>query len=141
MEAILKKEQRNGYLFLFVQKIFNGEDEGGYMQRANEYERKFRGGDWGVKYILRGPCIDWGIILLKPDQNMGAHGHREVEETFYFIKGSPKILVNDVEYRVKEGDVFRLEPLEKHDIVNDTREEAKLIFVKTPYLPQDKITY
>lgn len=111
------------------------------MQRINENECKFRGGDWGVKYILRGPCIDWGLILLKPGQTTGAHGHKEVEETFYFIKGSPKILVNDVEYRVKEGDAFRIEPLEKHDIVNDTREEVKLIFIKTPYLPEDKISY
>lgn len=111
------------------------------MQRVNEKENKFREGDWGVKYILRGPYIDWGIILLKPGKATGAHGHQEVEETFYFIKGSPKILVNDVEYRVEEGDAFRLEPLEKHDIVNDTQEEVKLIFIKTPYLPQDRITY
>ena len=111
------------------------------MQRVNEHECKFRGGDCGVKYIIRGPRIDWGIILLKPGQTMGVHGHREVEEIFYFIKGSPKMLVNDVEYRIKEGDAFRIEPLEKHDIVNDTREEVKLIFIKTPYLPEDKISY
>ncbi len=49
--------------------------------------------------------------------------------------------MSDVEYRVKERDVFRLEPLEKHDILNDTQEEVKLIFIKTPYLPEDKITY
>jgi len=111
------------------------------MQRINEHECKFRGGDWGVKYILKGPQIDWGLILLKPGQTMGAHGHQEVEETFYFIKGSPKILVNDVEYKTKEGDAFRIEPLEKHDIVNDTPNEVKVVFIKTPYFPQDKITY
>ncbi len=128
-------------MFPFFQKFLITGGEVGYMQRVNEKECKFREGDWGVKYILRGPRIDWGIILLKPGKTTGAHGHKEVEETFYFIKGSPKMLVNDVEYRVKEGDAFRLEPLEKHDIVNDTREEVKLIFIKTPYLPEDKITY
>ncbi len=111
------------------------------MERINEKECKFRGKDWGVKYILRGPCIDWGIILLKPGQTMGAHGHRETEETFYFMNGSPKILVDDVEYKTKEGDAFRIEPLEKHNIVNDTSGEVKIIFIKTPYLPKDKITY
>lgn len=111
------------------------------MEKINEHECKFRGGDWGVKYILRGPYIDWGVLILKPGQTMGAHGHQEVEETFYFIKGSPKILVNDVKYNVKEGDAFRIEPLEKHDIVNNTQEEVKVVFIKTPYLPQDKITY
>jgi len=111
------------------------------MQKVNENEREFRGGDWGVKYIMRGPKIDWGVILLKPGQNMGLHGHRQVEETFYFIKGSPKILVDDVEYRVREGDAFRIEPPEKHDIVNDTSGEVKVVFIKTPYLPEDKVTY
>ncbi|GAJ06057.1 unnamed protein product, partial [marine sediment metagenome] len=46
------------------------------MQRVNEHECKFRGENWGVKYIIRGPRIDWGIILLKPGQTMGVHGHR-----------------------------------------------------------------
>ena len=61
------------------------------MQKVNEEECEFRGGDWGVKYIMRGPRIDWGVILLKPGQNMGLHGHREVEETFYFIKAGMSI--------------------------------------------------
>ncbi|HDN85015.1 cupin domain-containing protein [Candidatus Aerophobetes bacterium] len=111
------------------------------MQKVNEEECEFRGGDWGVKYIMRGPRIDWGVILLKPGQNMGLHGHREVEETFYFIKGSPKVLINDKEYRAKEKDAFRVEPLEKHDILNDTQDEVKVVFIKVPYLPKDKITY
>lgn len=110
------------------------------MQRINEDECEFRGGDWGVKYIMRGPKIDWGVVLLKPGQNMGLHAHREVEETFYFIKGSPKVLINDVGYRAKEKDAFRVEPLEKHDILNDTQDEVKVIFIKVPYLPKDKIT-
>ena len=111
------------------------------MQKVNENEREFRGGDWGVKYIMRGPKIDWGVILLKPGQNMGLHGHRQVEETFYFIKGSPKILVDDVEYRAREGDAFRIEAPEKHDIINDTPGEVKVVFIKVPYLPEDKVTY
>ena len=51
------------------------------------------------------------------------------------------MLVLAIYVRKSGGDAFRLEPLEKHDIVNDTQEEVKLIFIKTPYLPEDKITY
>jgi len=111
------------------------------MQKVNEKERSYRGGDWGIKYLFRGPRIDWGVLLLKPGQKMGAHGHRKVEETFYFIQGSPKMVVNDVEYQAMEGDAFRVEPMEKHDIVNDTDEVVKALFIKTPYLPEDKIEY
>jgi hypothetical protein len=35
--------------------------------------------------------------------------------------------------------VFRLEPGERHDIVNDTPAPIRVIFIKTPYLPEDKI--
>lgn len=111
------------------------------MQKVNEKDCQYRGGDWGIKYLLRGPKIDWGVLLLKPGQKMGAHGHRQVEETFYFINGFPKMLVNDTEYQAEEGDAFRIEPGEKHDIVNDTKETAKVVFIKVPYLPEDKIVY
>jgi len=108
------------------------------MQRVNESDCPFRGGDWGVKYFMRGPRIDWGMILLKPGQAMGEHGHRHVEETFYFIDGAPTLIVDGKEIQTREGDVFRLEPPERHDIRNDTGESVKVIFIKTPYLPDDK---
>ena len=111
------------------------------MERANENEKTFRKGDSGPKYLMRGPKIDWGVIALNPGEKMGVHGHNEVEETFFFIQGAPKIIIDDVSYDVKEGDAFRLEPLEKHDIHNDTDSPVKFVFIKCPYLPDDKITY
>ncbi len=108
------------------------------MQKVNERECAFRGGDWGVKYFMRGPRIDWGMILLKPGQAMGEHGHREVEETFYFLDGAPTLVVNGREIQTTHGDVFRLEPPERHDIRNKTAATVKVIFIKTPYLPDDK---
>jgi len=109
------------------------------MQRVNEREKEYRGGDWGVKYLMRGPKLDWGVILLKPGQTMGGHGHREVEETFFFIQGAAKMVVDGVEYPAVEGDAFRVEAPERHDIVNDSEADVKVVFVKTPYLPEDKI--
>ena len=32
------------------------------MQRVKESELSFRGGNSGVKYLMRGPRIDWGVI-------------------------------------------------------------------------------
>ena len=70
---------------------------------------------------------------------MGEHGHNQVEETFYFLEGAPLMVVDDDEFRVRPGDVFRLEPAECHDIINDTDQDTRLIFIKTPYLPDDKV--
>lgn len=64
------------------------------MQRVNEGDCEYRDGDSGVKYLMRGPKIDWGVILLKPGQEMGEHGHEQVEETFYFLQGQAKMIVN-----------------------------------------------
>ena len=111
------------------------------MEKINEGEKEFRNVDSGVKYLFRGPKLDLGLIVLKPGEKMGVHGHNEVEEIFYFIQGKPKMLVNDVSYDVEVGDAFRIDPLEKHDIHNDTDSHVKVVFIKCPYLPKDKITY
>lgn len=110
------------------------------MEKLNEKDKEFRFGDSGPKYLINGPKWEGGIVVFKPGQKLGKHYHKEVEETFIFLEGSPKIIINDKEYRVSQGDVFRLEPQETHDIINDTNKVMKAIFIKCPYLPKDKIT-
>jgi len=110
------------------------------MERVNESERPYRGGESGVKYLLRGPKIDWGVIRLLPGERLGPHYHHKVEETFFFIEGGGKVYVNEVEYEAKTGDAFRIEPMERHDILNDTDAPAKMVFIKSPYLPEDKVS-
>lgn len=109
------------------------------MEKNNELEQSFRDGDCGVKYMFRGPNIDWGVILMKPGRTLGGHYHEETEETFFFQKGTPIMRVNDRDHRVKEGDAFRLTPPDRHDIINDTNEDITIIFIKYPYRPKDKI--
>jgi quercetin dioxygenase-like cupin family protein len=108
------------------------------MQKVNERDCAFRGGDSGVKYFMRGPKLDWGLILLKPGQAMGEHGHKVVEETFYVLEGTPTLMVDGRKIPTGPGDVFRLAPRERHDLCNDAGEPARVIFIKTPYLPDDK---
>jgi len=43
-------------------------------------------------------------------------------------------------FRVEPGDAFRIEAKEKHDIINDTQENMRAIFIKCPYLPEDKVS-
>ncbi len=109
------------------------------MQRVNERDLAYRGGDSGVKYLFRGPRIDWGVILLKPGESLGGHYHREVEETFYVAEGRGTFVVNDERLAAEAGEAFRMEPADRHDIVNDSDAPLRLIFIKTPYLPDDKV--
>jgi len=111
------------------------------VERINESQKDYRKGSSGPKYLFRGPKIDWGVLRLEPGESMGAHSHKEVEETFYFFDGSPKMVINDEVFQTREGDAFRVEPREKHDVVNDTDRAVKVVFIKSPYLPEDKIDY
>ena len=109
------------------------------MEQVNEHELEFRHGDHGPKYLFRGPHHEWGIIVFKPGQAMGPHKHEQVEETFYFECGTPQMVVDGVAHRVKPGDVFKLDPGEAHDIINDAAEDTRIVFIKAPYLPTDKV--
>ena len=109
------------------------------MQRVNESEQQFRHGDSGPKYMFRGPKHEWGIIVFHPGQALGPHKHREVEETFFFVSGAPQMIVDGLPHRERQGDAFRLEPGEAHDIINDTDQDVRIIFIKCPYSPNDKV--
>jgi mannose-6-phosphate isomerase-like protein (cupin superfamily) len=110
------------------------------MEIVNEYEKEFRHGDHGPKYLFRGPRMEWGVLVIKPNNTLGKHYHEQVEETFFFIEGEPQMIINDKCFRVKKGDAFRIEPKEIHDIVNDTSTNIRIIFIKVPYLPDDKVS-
>ncbi len=107
------------------------------MEYTNEKEKDFRFGDWGPKYIFRGPKIEWGILILKESTELGKHLHNTVEETFYFLEGEGKIIINEIEHKYSQGDAFRIEPNESHNIIPS--KFTKAIFIKAPFNPEDKV--
>ena len=50
----------------------------------------------------------------------------------------PEIVVDGREHRVKTGDAFYVEAQEAHNIINDTDEATRVVFIKCPYRPDDK---
>ena len=92
---------------------------------------------------MRGPSIDWGLILLKPGELMGgqAHGHNIVDETFYFIEGDGIMIIDGKEYDAPQGSVFLCETKEMHNIKNSSDKPIKIVFIKGDYKPDDKIEY
>lgn len=109
------------------------------MEMVNETQKEFRFKTYGPKYIFQGPRLEWGIIVLRLNDELGLHYHNEVEETFYFLSGKGEIVINGKKFFIKSGDAFRIEPKEKHNIICNG-EEIRAIFIKYPYLPQDKVS-
>jgi len=102
------------------------------VQRVNEADLPYRGGDSGVKYLMRGPNLDWGVILLKPGEDLAGHYHEQVEETFYVVQGQAAFSVNDEEIIAGAGTALAVRNAGKGDL--------KLVFIKWPYLPKDKVS-
>ena len=109
------------------------------MERVNEFDVEYRNGASGVKYLFRGPNIDWGVVRFAPGEQLGPHKHNEVEETFYFPSAEPLMLIEGGEYRVRKGDAFRISPGEGHNIINDTGATVDAVFIKSQYKPKDKV--
>jgi len=95
--------------------------------------------DNGVKYMNRGPDIDWGLITLQPGQEKSPHFHEKMGETFYITEGTMTFVLKDKEFNAPKGTAIRLEAFETHGLKNMTDSAAKLIFIKEKYLPKDKV--
>jgi len=109
------------------------------MQKVTESEQGYRGGKSGVKYLFRGPNLDWGVILLLPGERLGEHFHSEVEETFYVLDGQVACCGDGVRHSLAAGDAVRFEAPEHHDMANEGDRPVKMLFIKHPYLPKDKV--
>lgn len=110
------------------------------MKISDERDNGFRTDRGGVKYMFRGPNLDWGIICLLPGDSLGPHLHRKVEETFYFVRGEGLMVVDGNEHPAATGMAFYIEPGEGHDIRNTSNMPLSVVFTKYPYDPDDKET-
>ena len=108
------------------------------MNVSDERNNEFRTEKGGVKYMFRGPNLDWGVIHLLPGDSLGPHRHKRVEETFYFTSGDGVMIVDGREHPAKEGIAYYVEPGEGHDIRNTSNMPLSVVFIKYPYDPDDK---
>ena len=105
------------------------------MKIVNEKELEYRKGDSGVKYLMRGPSIDWGVIRLFPNEKMAdkPHGHETIDETFYFVEGDGIMVIDGKDYDAPEGSIFLITPKEMHNIRNESASPIKIVFIKGDY--------
>ncbi|HPZ40366.1 MAG TPA: cupin domain-containing protein [Candidatus Atribacteria bacterium] len=109
------------------------------MELVREEDKAYRFGDWGIKYLFRGPNLDWGMFYLKPGTNLGAHYHHQVEEAFFILEGRGFLRTDGGEVAVEKGCALHLAPGEKHDLYAPEDSFLRGIFIKSPYLPEDKV--
>lgn len=107
-----------------------------FITRESEHEYRF--GDSGPKYLMKGPRVNCGVVVLKPGQDFRAHYHLQMEENFFLLEGKLDIYVDDKLTTFEAGELVHVEPKEKHYLINRYDQPAKAVFALGPSTPDDK---
>lgn len=69
------------------------------------------------------------------------HYHPEAEETFYFVKGKGKMIVENRKFDVEPGDAVLIMPSERHQILNSSENNLEFIVVCSPAWNQNDCVF
>ncbi|QQK07442.1 cupin domain-containing protein [Miniphocaeibacter halophilus] len=72
------------------------------------------------------------ILEIEPKGKSKTYSPNEGEEFGYVLEGQIKLLLNNKEYIVKEGECFYTKADKTRVIVNDNKKKAKLIWITNP---------
>lgn len=107
---------------------------------VNESQIPFRNdGKSGPKYIARGPNLDFGLVRILPGEDFTTHYHDDVEEIFFTLEGSCDIYIDAEKHTLRPGDLIQVPPKANHYLRNTGSSPWTGVFVKSPYLPKDKV--
>jgi len=78
------------------------------------------------------------LMSLVPNEEIGLEIHEGGDQFFRFEKGNGKVIVNDTEYEVSDGDCVIVPAGAKHNVINTSpTEELKLYTLYSPPHHQD----
>ena len=73
------------------------------------------------------------LMALKPGEDIGMEIHDDVDQFFRFEAGEGKVMIDDNEYRVQDGDAVIIPAGAKHNVINVSETESlKLYTIYSP---------
>jgi len=75
------------------------------------------------------------LMSLKPGEEIGEETHEDVDQFFRFEAGEGKVIIDDVEHRVKDGSGVIVPAGAKHNVVNTSKRAALRLY--TIYSPPE----
>lgn len=73
------------------------------------------------------------LMSLKAKEEIGMEVHDTVDQFFRFEEGEGKVIINDTEYEVKDGDVVIVPAGSQHNVINTSEsEDLKLYTLYSP---------
>ena len=80
------------------------------------------------------------VVEVPSGASSSRHYHHLSEETYYILKGTAKIIVDDEEFQLTPGDAVLIQPPEKHQIYNSGEEILEFITVSAPpWVSEDSV--
>lgn len=73
------------------------------------------------------------LMSLKPGEEIGSEVHKDGDQFFRFEKGEGKVVINNTEYTVGDGDTAIVPAGATHNVVNTSATEALKLY--TIYAP------
>lgn len=73
------------------------------------------------------------LMTLKPSEDIGVEVHEENDQFFRFESGEGRVVINDAEYEVKDGDCIVIPKGSAHNIMNTSSEHPLKMY--TLYAP------
>lgn len=68
-------------------------------------------------------------ITFSPGQIADSHSHPDMYEIFYIEEGEGVVEINDRKIEVKQGDCITVEPHEKHEVINSSSKQLKVLVI------------
>ena len=69
------------------------------------------------KVLYTGAHCQLVLMSLNPNEEIGMEVHEENDQFFRFEKGEGKVIINETEYNVKDGDAVIVPSGSKHNVV------------------------
>lgn len=76
-------------------------------------------------------------IRIKPGQTAKNHYHKKQTEIFYFLNQNGFWLVNGKRLDPKTGEILVIEPIDRHEVANNSSEDYLYLAFKIKYDPRD----
>ena len=80
------------------------------------------------------------LMSLKPKEEIGMETHPDNDQFFRFEKGEGKVIINETEYTVGDGDAVIVPAGAQHNVINTSANDAlKLYTIYAPPHHQDGV--
>ncbi len=92
------------------------------------------------KVLYSGPYSQLVLMSLRPGEEIGLEVHTENDQFFRFEAGNGKVVIDDAEYTVGDGDAVVVPAGAKHNVTNISETESlKLYTIYSPAHHKDGI--